>query len=97
MTFTWGDKEDLYLYENGVTILWMQGRTKAIQKFVEELSYKIGFKVDFSFTAGRAHIDVNPKGVDAAIKVINDDEWMKKFIVPHTEKSFNNETWCQII
>ena len=64
MSFIWTDKEDEELYRNGITIMWMAGRSKAIQKFVEALSYKIGSKCDFSFTAGRAHIDVSKDGYD---------------------------------
>ena len=64
MKFTCTDKEDEELYRNGITIMWMAGRSKAIQKFVEALSYKIGSKCDFSFTAGRAHIDVLKDGYD---------------------------------
>ena len=59
MKFTWTDKEDEELYRNGITIMWMAGRSKAIQKFVEALSYKIDSKCDFSFTAGRVYIDVS--------------------------------------
>ena len=46
MKFTWTDKEDEELYRNGITIMWMAGRSKAIQKFVEALSYKIGLTVN---------------------------------------------------
>lgn len=46
MKFTWSDKEDKELYRNGITIIWIEGRSKAIQKFVEVLSYKIDSKCD---------------------------------------------------
>ena len=51
----------------------MSGRSKAIQKFVEALSYKIGSKSDFSFMGGRAHIDVSKGSYNKAVKAINDE------------------------
>lgn len=95
--FSWSDKEDEELYRNGITVVWMAGRSKAIQKFVEALSYKIGYKCDFSFTAGRAHIDVPKEAYEKAMNVINDEEFMKKFIVPYSIKSYDDETYCEII
>ena len=97
MKFTWTDKEDDELYKNGITVFWVSGRTKAIQRFVEVLSYKIGSKCDFSFTAGRAHIDVSKDGYDKAIEVINDKEFMKQFIVPYSTESYDNESYFEII
>lgn len=94
---TWTDKEDKELYRNGVRILWIAGRSKAIQKFVEALSYKIGSKCDFSFVAGRAHIDVSKDCYDKAVKAINDEEFMKQFIVPYSEETYDNETYFEII
>ena len=93
--FTWGDKEDDELYRNGKTILWVSGRSKAIQKFVEALSYKIDSKCDFSFTAGRAHIDVSKDAASKALDVINDEEFMKQFIVPYSSETYNNETYFE--
>ncbi len=52
--FTWTDREDEEIYKNGYTIMWVTGRTKSIQNFVEKLSYKIGYKCDFSFSSIRA-------------------------------------------
>lgn len=97
MQFTWSDKEDKELYRNGITIIWMAGRSKAIQKFIEALSYKIGSKCDFSFTAGRAHIDVSKEGYDKAIEAINDEEFMRQFIVPYSRETYDNETYCEVI
>lgn len=97
MGFTWTDKEDDELYRNGITIMWMTGKSKAIQKFVEALSYKIGSKCDFSFTAGRAHIDVSKDSYDKAIEAINDEEFMSQFIIPYSSESYDNETYCEII
>ena len=85
------------LYENGITIIWAVGRTKAIQKFVEALSYKIGSKCDWSFTAGRAHIDVLKDDYNNAIKVIEDKEFLNQFIVPYSEESYDAETYFNII
>ena len=97
MEFTWTDKEDEEIYRNGITIMWMAGRTKAIQKFIEALSYKIGSKCDFSFAAGRAHIDVSNDGYDKAIEAVNDEEFMKQFIVPYSRETYDNETYCEVI
>lgn len=97
MQFTWTDKEDEELYRNGITIMWMAGRTKAIQKFIEALSYRIGSKCDFSFVAGRAHIDVSKDGYDKAIEAINDKEFMRQFIVPYSRETYDNETYCEVI
>lgn len=97
MQFTWTDKEDEELYRNGITIRWAAGRTKAIQKFVEALSYKIGSKCDFSFTAGRAHIDVSMNSYKKALEVINDEEFMKQFIVPYSKETYDNETYLELL
>ena len=97
MQFTWTDKEDDELCRNGITIMWMVGRSKAIQKFVEALSYKIGSKCDFSFTAGRAHIDVSKDSYDKSIEAINDEEFMSQFIVPYSEESYDNELYCEVL
>ena len=97
MKFTWTDKEDEELYKNGITIMWVVGRAKAIQKFVEALSYRIDSKCDFSFTAGRAHIDVLKDGYDKAIEAVNDEEFMRLFIVPYSEETYDNETYCEVV
>lgn len=98
MQFTWyDDREDEELYLNGVSVMLVAGRTKAIQKFVEALSYKIGSKCDFSFTAGRAHIDVFKDAYDKALEAVNDPEFMNQFIVPYSEESYYNETYFEIL
>lgn len=97
MQFTWTDKEDEELYKNGITIMWIAGRTKAIQKFVEALSYKIGSKCDFAFTAGRAHIDVSKDAYNNAIEAVNDEKFMGQFIVPYSKETYDNETYFEVI
>ena len=98
MQFTWyDDREDEELYLNGVSVMWVAGRTKAIQKFVEALSYKIGSKCDFSFTAGRAHIDCFKDVYDKALEAVNDPEFMNQFIIPYSEESYYNETYFEIL
>ena len=97
MKFIWTNKEDEELYKNGITIMWMAGRAKSIQKFIEALSYRIDSKCDFSFTAGRAHIDVLKDGYDKAIEAVNDEEFMSQFIVPYSEETYDNETYCEVI
>lgn len=97
MSFTWTDKEDENLYRNGITVMWMAGRATAIQKFVEALSYKIGSKCDFAFTAGRAHIDVSKDAYGKAVDAINDKKFMSKFIVPYSEETYDNGTYCEVI
>ena len=97
MSFIWTDKEDEELYRNGITVIWLVGRTKSIQRFVEALSYKIGSKCDFAFTAGRAHIDVSKDKYGEALDVVNDKEFMKEFIVPYSEETYNNETYLEVL
>lgn len=97
MEFTWTDKEDVDLYKNGIIVMWVTGRTKAIQRFVEALSNRIGSKCDFAFTAGRAHIDVSKTEYDKALEAVNNKEFMKEFIVPYSAESYNNETYFEVI
>lgn len=95
--FTWTDKEDEELYLHGIGVLIVGGRSRAIQNFVEKLSYKIDSKCDFSFTTGRAHIDVSKDAVDKAIDAINDKEFMNQFIILYSEESYDNETYFEIL
>lgn len=81
--FIWTDEEDKEVLLKGTTIMWADGKSKNIQEFVETLSNKVGAKADWSFQGGRAHIEIMPEGVEAALKLINDEEWMKQFIVPY--------------
>lgn len=97
MGFTWTNQEDPEISKNGLIILWVAGRSKAIQKFVEALSYKIGHKCDWSYIAGRGHIDVLKEGVDKALEAISDEEWMKQFIVPYSKETYDNDTYFEII
>lgn len=97
MRFTWTDEEDKELYKNGITVLWVAGRTKAIQKFVEELSYKINSKCDFSFTAGRAHIDVAKESYNKTLEMVNKEEFMKQFVVPYSRETYDNETYFEVL
>lgn len=90
-------KEDPEIYRHGKRFLIVVGKTKAIQKFVEVMSYKIGHKCDFSYVAGRAHIDVLLDGYEKALEVINDKEFMNQFIVPYSKESYENETYFEII
>lgn len=85
--FTWGDKEDPEVLKKGSTIMWAAGSTKAIQRFVEDLSNKVGAKADWSFQAGRAHIEIMPEGVEAAMELINDLEFMKHYYVEYSEET----------
>lgn len=93
--FTWTDKEDPEVLNKGTTIMWAAGRTKAIQRFVEDLSNKVGAKADWCFQAGRAHIEIMPEGVEAAMKLINDEEFMKQYYVEYSDESYKNETYFQ--
>lgn len=97
MQFTWTDKEDDELYKNGITVMWVAGRTKAIQSFVEALSNRIGSKCDFAFTAGRAHIDVLKIDYDKAFEAVNNEEFMREFIVPYSRETYDNETYFEVI
>jgi len=95
--FTWNDKEDPEIYKNGVTVMWVVGRTTSIQKFVEALSNKTGHKCDWSFTAGRGHIDVLREGYGKCIEAIKDKEWMDQFIVPYSKETYDNGTYFEVI
>lgn len=95
--FTWSDKEDDELYKHGVTIMWVVGRSTSIQRFVEALSYKIGHKCDFAFTAGRAHIDVLKEGYESALGAINDETFMNRFIVPYSIESYYDGTYFEVL
>lgn len=98
INFTWTDCEDNDIFNNGKTFMWVAGRTISIQKFVRELSYKIGHKCDWAFTAGRAHIDVLEEGLSAALDVIhNDIDFVKKFIVPYSKESYSDGTYFEIL
>lgn len=94
--FTWETKEDDELYNNGITVVVAVGRSKAIQKFVEALSYKIGYKCDFAFAAGRAHIDVSEEGYEKCVEALKDDEFISQFVVPYSKEAYNNETYFEI-
>lgn len=93
--FTWSDKEDDEVLKKGTTIMWATGSTKAIQKFVEDLSNKVGAKADWSFQGGRAHIEIMPEGVEAALKLINDLEFMKHYYVEYSSESKDNEMYFE--
>lgn len=94
--FTWSDQEDPILYNNGKRVAIILGRSKAAQRFVEQLSNDIGHKCDFAVTAGRIHIDVMAPGVEAVREKLNDHEYMKQFIVPYSKESYDNETYFEI-
>jgi len=95
--FTWTDKEDSELVKYGVTILWVSGRSKSIQNFVEKLSERIGSKCDFSWTAGRAHVECFKEAKNEALEAINDEEFMRQFIVPYSRETYDNETYFEIL
>lgn len=95
--FEWNpDKEDDDLYHNGKTFMWINGRSAAVQKFVEALSYKIKFKCDFSRLAGRCHVEVSHEGYNAAIAAVTDNEFMKQFIVPYSQETYMNGTYFEV-
>ena len=52
MLWTWSDREDSEILENGVTVFYVDGSKEIIQDFVEKASYRIGYKVDFSYMGG---------------------------------------------
>lgn len=92
--FTWDMEIEDDEYKNrGRVVLWALGRTKAIQKFVESLSYKIGHKCDWDFMGGHAHIDVLPEHIEDAVTALSDSNWLNSFIVPYSEESYKNETY----
>ena len=93
--FTWSDKEDDEIYNNGIRVAFFHGRSKQAQKLVEALSYATGHKVDFSISASIIHVDVLREGVDAVVEKLNDEEFMKDFIVEYSEETYDNETYLE--
>lgn len=83
--FTWGDREDPEVFTNGVTILWADAKKKRMQSFVEALSNKVGAKADWSYSGGRAHVDIMPEGAAKAMELIEDDGFMGQFLKPYDE------------
>ena len=94
MKFTWDeDKCDDDLYNNGILLAWVYGRTQAIQNFVEALSYRTGSKADFSRFAGRAIIRVYKEAYKKSSEALTDEEFMSQFIVPYSKESYENGTY----
>ncbi len=93
--FTWSDKEDDEIYNHGIRVAFFQGRSAQAQKLVEALSYATGHKVDFSISAGIIHVDVLRDGVDAVVEKINDEEFMKEFIVKYSPETYENGTYLE--
>lgn len=88
--FTWDDKkEDPDIIENGVTIAYAQGTAKMADIFVRILSYVTGHKCDFSINAGRIRIDTYYENIINARKYINNTAFMKLFIKPMDDNSFD--------
>ena len=97
--FTWKDDvADGDFLKNSVCISYAIGRSKAAQRFVEALSYKIGYKCDFTVSMGRIILRVYKcqDAIEKANEALCDDEWMKQFIVPFSEENFDNETYFEI-
>lgn len=84
-TFTWNDKMDQTIDDNGVVIAVLAGSSKRIQQFVEDLSYKINGKVDWGYIGGRAAICTLPENVDNARKYILTTDYMNQFVAEYTE------------
>ena len=74
-------------YCDMVTLLWLSGQKKAIQKLTDALSNKIGYKCEFDFSTYHSHIYVPKEGCDKAIKTIGDIEFIKDFVVPYSKES----------
>lgn len=96
--FSWDSEcEDSELVKTGITVLLLAGRSTAIQKFVEDLSYKIRAKCDWSYCGGRAHVEV-PKGyADKARMAISDSEWLNSYKVPYSDETWNNGTYFEVL
>lgn len=89
--FTWTDQEDEELYKNGCTIMWVAGRTKSIQNFVEKLSYKIGHKCDFSFSAGRVIDDFGDMTFMYVLKCDDNYYFSRKVIIKPIDVQTSND------
>lgn len=71
--FTWTDKTDPEIYNNGATIVTLVSTTSEIlQPFIEEVSHKIGIKLDFRQTCGRYFVMVKSEEYKEAIQLIEE-------------------------
>ena len=96
LTATWDPTQECGELEHGVTFAWLQGRSTAIQKFVEALSRKADYKVDWAYVGGRAHLDVLPQGLDAVDAAIRDEGFVRPFLVPYSERTWDDGTFLRI-
>ena len=80
MLWTWSDREDSEILENGVTVFYVDGSKEIIQDFVEKASYRIGYKVDFSYMGVIAHIDTFLEGAKLLKELIKNKNFMKNFL-----------------
>jgi len=90
------EKEDPEIAGHGTLFAWGQGRSPAVQTFVEALSRKIGYKVDWAYTGGRAHLDVMPEGREAALEALKDEAFVKPFLKLYASENWKNGTYFRI-
>ena len=68
-TFSWSDQTDPDIYQNGATIITLTDTHSAIlQPFIEEVSHKIGIKLDFRQTCGRYFVMVKKEECETALQ-----------------------------
>ena len=73
--FTWTDKTDPEIYNNGKLIVTLANtRYEILQPFIEEVSHKIGIKLDFRQTCGRYFVMVKSEEYNEVIKRLEEQK-----------------------
>jgi hypothetical protein len=73
MNFTWDEMEiDKEIYQNGTTILMVDGLSKkTIQEFVEKISNEANKKLDWHYAAGRGIILTKRENIDDVKNILS--------------------------
>lgn len=93
--FTWRNTIDDEIDEHGITFLYGVGASRAIQRFCEDLSNLIGYKCDWSYWAGRFRMKVLPEGLDAVRVALENEEWVRSYVVDFGDKGENSSTYFE--
>jgi hypothetical protein len=77
---TWSSVTDPDIFNNGTVIeTLVNTRSAILQPFIEEVSHKIGIKLDFRHTCGRYYVMVKASEYEEALKRLEENqvEWSK--------------------
>lgn len=91
--FTWTDSMDHEIDESGVIFLKGEGRSKAIQRFCEDLSRLVQYKCDWAFLGGRFYMKVMPEGLSAVEAALENLDWVMRYCVRYSQDSINDNTF----